>query len=145
MAGVDKEFSRLEERFTGQVQVLCTQNGWPLPEREVMFAQEIKRRWRFDFAWRDIMLAVEIDGGTGRGGRHTTITGYREDSHKLNVAMVMGWRVLRGDSQMVTKGLLLHYVEDALSGRVTPSLRGPEPYMLEKLKALTPKRRRRKA
>src|SRR5687768_16750315 len=28
------------------------------------------RRWRFDFAWPELKVAVECDGGTFTGGRH---------------------------------------------------------------------------
>lgn len=62
---------------------------------EHQFAVSIGRRWRFDFAWPDRMLAVEIDGGAFSGGRHTRGTGFVEDCRKLNAATLMGWRVLR--------------------------------------------------
>ena len=49
--------------------------------------------WRFDFAWPDSKLAVEIDGGQwmAGGGRHNT----DGDRLKLNTAATLGWRVLR--------------------------------------------------
>lgn len=49
--------------------------------------------WRFDFAFISRRIAVEIDGGqyAFRGGRHNT----DEDRHKINCAVVMGWKVLR--------------------------------------------------
>lgn len=53
------------------------------------------RDWRFDFAWVEAQVAVEIDGGTWSGGRHTRGTGYAKDAEKLNEALVWGWRVLR--------------------------------------------------
>ncbi len=59
------------------------------PVREYRFHPE--RRWRFDFAWPDIKLAVEIDGR----GRHQTVVGVRNDCEKLNEALRLGWRVLR--------------------------------------------------
>lgn len=59
------------------------------PEREFRFHPE--RRWRFDFAWPSIKLAVEIEGR----GRHQTVVGYRRDCEKYNEAARLGWRVLR--------------------------------------------------
>ena len=63
-----------------------------------------KRRWRFDLAWPDLMLAVEIDGGTWTGGRHVSPVGYAKDCEKLNAAVVAGWRVLRFTPQMIENG-----------------------------------------
>ena len=37
-------------------------------EREFTFT--VGRKWRFDFAWRQQQVAVEIDGLTNRGGSH---------------------------------------------------------------------------
>lgn len=53
------------------------------------------RRWRFDYASPDIKVAVEIDGGVFRYGRHNHPTGYISDMEKLDEAASMGWLVLR--------------------------------------------------
>ena len=34
------------------------------------------RRWRFDFAWPDPMVAVEIEGGLYQSGRHQSFKGF---------------------------------------------------------------------
>jgi hypothetical protein len=59
------------------------------PAREYKFHPD--RRWRFDFAWPDLKLAVEIEGQ----GRHQTFIGFRRDCDKYNAALALGWRVLR--------------------------------------------------
>lgn len=59
------------------------------PEREYRFRPE--RRWRFDFCWPALKLAVEIEGR----GRHQSFVGYRQDCEKYNAALRDGWRVLR--------------------------------------------------
>lgn len=53
------------------------------------------RKWRFDYAFPFLMIAVEVDGGVWTGGRHTNPAGYINDMEKLNTAASMGWLVLR--------------------------------------------------
>jgi hypothetical protein len=67
--------------------------GQPLPVREYKFHPI--RKWRFDLAWPERRVAVELDGGTWSGGRHTRGSGYQKDCEKLNTAVRGGWRVLR--------------------------------------------------
>jgi len=52
-----------------------------------------ERRFRFDYAWLGVKVAVECDGGQwmAGGGRHNT----DGDRYKLNLAAALGWRVLR--------------------------------------------------
>lgn len=59
------------------------------------------RKWRFDFAWPDAKLALEVDGGTFSGGRHTRGKGFEEDCIKLNEAAKLGWFVLRATGRLV--------------------------------------------
>jgi very-short-patch-repair endonuclease len=51
--------------------------------------------WRFDIAWPSMGLAVELEGGTWTGGRHTRGAGFAEDCRKYNAAQLLGWLVLR--------------------------------------------------
>ena len=53
------------------------------------------RKWRFDYAFPFLMIAVEVDGGVWTGGRHINPAGYINDMEKLNTAASMGWLVLR--------------------------------------------------
>lgn len=48
---------------------------------------------RFDWAFPDHKVAVEVDGGqwSAGGGRHNRDS----DRHKLNIAAALGWRVYR--------------------------------------------------
>jgi very-short-patch-repair endonuclease len=87
--------SELEETFAGQLRILGV-SGW---EREVRFAPP--RRWRFDFWFPARSLAVEIEGGTWSGGRHTRGKGYESDLEKYNTAQLMGYTVLRYTSTHV--------------------------------------------
>lgn len=81
--------SSLEQKFVDQALALRL----PAWAEEHYFAKP--RRWRFDFAWPDRMLAVEIEGGTHSGGRHTRGSGYAADCEKYNAAAIQGWHVLR--------------------------------------------------
>jgi very-short-patch-repair endonuclease len=99
--------SVLEDIFWNQLRAVLPHD---LPVKEHTFYAG--RKWRFDFAWPDKKLAVEIDGGTwGKRGRHVTGIGFYRDCEKLNHAVIDGWHVLRGDSKMVKNGELLRYVE----------------------------------
>lgn len=78
------------------------ESGAPDPEREYRF--HAKRKWRFDFAWPDRKLAVEIEGGTWKKSRHTSASGFHGDCEKYNAAALDGWTVLRFDAVMVNNG-----------------------------------------
>ncbi len=100
--------SEPEARFALQIRV----SGLPEPEREWRFHPI--RRWRFDFAWPDLMLAVEIEGGIYVSGRHTRGAGFEEDCRKYAEAVCMGWRVLRLPAGWVETGEALRYLEYAI-------------------------------
>ena len=76
-----------------QVSQFFQQMGAPAPVAEHKFAPD--RRWRFDYAWTDAKIALEVEGGVWAGGRHTSSKGFVGDMAKYNRAAVLGWRVLR--------------------------------------------------
>jgi very-short-patch-repair endonuclease len=73
-----------------------------------------QRKWRFDVALPAEKLAIEIDGGTWIGGRHTSGAGYEKDCEKLNAAVIEGWRVLRFTSGMVRDGRAMNAINKAM-------------------------------
>lgn len=77
-------------------------HGLPTPEREYRFHDV--RRWRFDFAWPELRVAVEVDGGTWTAGRHNRGAGFEGDAEKLNAATALGWRVFRYTATRVRSG-----------------------------------------
>jgi len=85
---IKREFERAEV-FLRALKV----RGIPRPEREWKF--DAKRRWRFDYAWPERMIALEVEGGVWTGGRHTRGAGFVRDMEKYNRAAVLGWRLLR--------------------------------------------------
>lgn len=73
------------------------------------------RRWRFDLADRNRMIALEIEGGVWSEGRHTRSSGFIGDCEKYNEAALMGWMVLRFPSDWIPSGKALAYVEKAIA------------------------------
>lgn len=93
-----KRLSKLEETFALHIKEAKLIE----PIREYAFAKP--RRWRFDFAWPDQKLAVEIEGGVWTNGRHTRGSGFIADSEKYNTAALLGWKVLRFHGGAVKDG-----------------------------------------
>ena len=81
--------SKLEEAFAETL----LQHKLPTSITQYRFASP--RRWSFDFAWPDMRIVVEIEGGTWVNGRHSTGIGFGKDCEKYNAATLMGWRVFR--------------------------------------------------
>ncbi len=75
--------------------LLCEAHGLPAPQPEYNFSAA--RGWRFDYAFVDQKIAVEIEGGVWRrgGGAHSHPLGILRDIEKYNAAAVLGWRILR--------------------------------------------------
>jgi very-short-patch-repair endonuclease len=76
------------------------------------------RDWRLDFAWLvPRKVAVEMQGGTWVGGRHTRGGGYREDCERLNALQSHGWRVfyVTGDMLRSDPAGVVAMVREALS------------------------------
>jgi len=96
MAGKkNRDPGTLEEEFA----LLVRMCGLPAPVRQYKFLPH--RRFRFDFAWPEQKVYVELEGGTWIGGRHVTGAGYRRDCEKYNEAALNGWVGLRFTSDMV--------------------------------------------
>ena len=62
-------------------------------KKEYRFAPP--HRWRFDYAFADLKIAIEIDGGVFTNGRHVRGAGFKKDMEKFNAAAVRGWLVLK--------------------------------------------------
>lgn len=65
----------------------------PIPDREHRFHQI--RRWRLDFAYPELKIGIEIEGGVWTRGRHNRPIGFIKDCEKYNMAQEMGWRIFR--------------------------------------------------
>ena len=75
-----------------QLKYWCEEKGYTL-EKEYKFSKE--RKYRFDFAIPELMIAVEYDGLMSEKSGHTTLKGFTSDTDKINLAISKGWKVLR--------------------------------------------------
>jgi very-short-patch-repair endonuclease len=129
-AGVDADTEKLSrakiiaQRFADQV----AERSLPEPVRELAFAADLGRRWRFDFAWPDHRVALEIEGLVVMRvngelqvkGRHASITGFKDDCEKYAWAAVLGWRVLRFEQSQVKSRFAIDMLVRVLAG-ITPT------------------------
>lgn len=88
----------------------CRSLRFPEPEQEYQFHPT--RKFRFDFAWPELMIAVEIEGAVWRRGRHTRGAGYTKDLEKYNLATKFGWKVYRFESKAVTSGRAIAFMDE---------------------------------
>ncbi len=85
------KLSQLEASFLAYLDLL---SDLPVPEKEVYF--DARRNWRIDFAYTNLKLAIEIDGGEKMlVGGHTYGEGFVNDRVKQNALVLAGWHVLR--------------------------------------------------
>jgi very-short-patch-repair endonuclease len=63
------------------------------PKREFRFHS--LRQWKFDFAWPECRVAVEVEGGIFIRGGHNRGMIYTQNCEKYNAATILGWAVLR--------------------------------------------------
>ena len=100
--------SRLELLLAEQIRTARL----PRPEREHQFFPG--RRWRFDFAWPDRLIAAEVEGGIWTHGRHSRGAGFEKDCEKYNSAALVGWRVFRFTGGMLNRNEAIPVLQDAL-------------------------------
>ena len=107
----EEEYQRRVEVFTRLLAGL----GEVPPVQELQFALP-SREWKFDLAWPEARVALEVDGGVFMpgGGRHTRGAGFREDQAKTNAAALLGWRVLRILPEQLDKSSTAAMVAQAL-------------------------------
>lgn len=122
--------SNLEERFDFQIRAFKL----IVPEREYRFAAHAVggpgkglrirleeaglKDWRMDFAWPDLKLAVEIEGGIWVNGRHGRGAGMIGDMKKYNAATLMGWKVLRFDGDAIKSGEAINTLQPLIQQSV---------------------------
>lgn len=101
-----------------------------LPESVPNYRFAPPRLWRFDRAWPDARVALEVMGGvwTPRGGGHTRGPGYEDDCVKLAAASLRGWLLLYATERLIRKGYAVEWVRLALNQYLGPGpAAGPLP------------------
>jgi hypothetical protein len=76
------------------------ENGMKV-EREYRFHPT--RKWRFDYALPEFMVAVEFNGMFG-GMAHRSVREAIKDSEKLNQAQILGWIVVQVNTASIRDG-----------------------------------------
>jgi hypothetical protein len=93
---------------------ICASAGLDVPVAEYRFHP--KRRWRFDYAWPDRLLALEVEGGLWVNGRHSRGSGAVADLEKYSEAAILGWKILYATPAQVRNLVALDRIERALIG-----------------------------
>jgi len=106
------EAAARRRRWEDQLELHIKAWGLPIPEREFHF--DAVRMWRFDFAFAQFRVAVEIEGITWAGGRHQRPAGFEADAIKYARAAELGWLVLRVTPAMVKSGHAIRLIETVL-------------------------------
>lgn len=100
--------SKLDEKIFYE---LLKKERLPYPIKEFRFSE---RRWRFDYAFPDSKVALEIEGGVWINGRHTRGQGYINDCEKYNRATILGWKVLRVIPNMLISNDTIQLIKQAI-------------------------------
>lgn len=87
-----------------------------LPEPVAEFRFAPPRKFRFDYAWVDRKVAMEIEGGIWMrgGGGHSHPMWILRDMEKGNLAGLHGWRVFRFTTQEFNKGIAHSFMQTVL-------------------------------
>lgn len=89
--------------------------GLPLGETQFRFIEG--RQHRFDRAWPEHMVAVEIQGGVYSDDGHGRKSIVARDCLKLSLAAALGWRVLPLTKDMIESGQAVELIRQALGVR----------------------------
>lgn len=92
------------------------------PEKEFKF--NAKRRWRFDFAYPGLKIAIEIEGGIYSKGRHIRGKGFENDCEKYNTATSDGWHILRIPSHRLHEQETIELIKKTYDNKIV-SLKSP--------------------
>lgn len=91
-----------------------THGGFGRVEREYRFHPT--RRWRFDWALPERMIAFEYDGlmKAGENQGHTSIGAVLRDVEKINEAQALGWDVYRVNAKSIHDGSAFSFLDSVL-------------------------------
>lgn len=89
-----------------------------LPVAVAEFQFHPVRKWKFDFAFPDQRIAVEVQGGIWTRGRHVRPAALKQEWEKLNTAAGQGWRILYCEPRSIATLKFARQVEAALCTEV---------------------------
>lgn len=90
-------------------------DGEAIPE----FVFDADRKWAFDWAWPDLMVACEYEGNVYGGGKgHRSVGKFVKDMEKYNQAAIQGWCVIRAGSVEMLNGKFAGQLHQAIARRV---------------------------
>ena len=89
----------------------------PTPTPEFRFHPVRKFRW--DWAWPEARLALEVEGGVWSGGAHGRGTGIVRDMEKSTLAAEEGWRIIRVTPSNLATEATMDSIHRALQWRTT--------------------------
>lgn len=92
----NKQIERSEPKGIAYIKSVLEKHGI---NYEVEYKFSTTRKFRFDIALPQFMLACEYEGIFSGKSRHTTVGGYTKDCEKYNLAAICGWKVLRYTSK----------------------------------------------
>jgi hypothetical protein len=75
------------------------------------------RRWRFDFAWPDLLIYCEVQGGIDMRGKHARAAGIRNDQEKAREASILGWHGLPVCNRAITSGAALDAIKRLMEAK----------------------------
>ena len=85
-----------------------------LPEPVPEFRFEPTRKWRFDWAWPEYQLALEVDGGLFVLGGHNRGAQIVKTMEKENEAQVQGWHILKCQPHELCTCATVHLIQRAI-------------------------------
>lgn len=91
----------LEDQFAYCWSIATDGDAKLKPQRQFQFHE--KRKFRFDFAWPAVKLAVEINGGQWINGGHNRGGGMNNDCDKKRLAIEADWRVMEFTGDDISK------------------------------------------
>jgi very-short-patch-repair endonuclease len=72
------------------------------------------RKFRWDFAFVEAQLLIEVQGGIYTKSAHSTGQGLERDYTKNNLANLYGWRVLQFSRSMIEDGTAVELIKACL-------------------------------
>lgn len=97
------ERSRLENLMQAQL------HEHEITDYKIEFQPLPPRKWKLDFAWPDVKIAIEVQGSV-----HRIKAKFKRDIEKRAELMLAGWEVLEVDGEAIQDGAALGWIKRLL-------------------------------